>query len=120
MKNIMLLIGLIEECRKKQQPCLVELFHIEKSEKISSLLKQKKIPHEVLNAKNHLKEAEIVVANAGKPGQVTIATNMAGRGTDIKLGGLEDDSTHKKNKDIALDAGGLYIIGTERHMNPEE
>jgi preprotein translocase subunit SecA len=87
---------------------------IEKSEKISSLLKQKKIPHEVLNAKNHLKEAEIV-ANAGKPGQVTIATNMAGRGTDIKLGGLEDDSTHKKNKDTALDAGGLYIIGTERH-----
>ena len=108
------IIGLIEECRKKQQPCLVGTVSIEKSEKISSLLKQKKIPHEVLNAKNHLKEAEIV-ANAGKPGQVTIATNMAGRGTDIKLGGLEDDSTHKKNKDIALDAGGLYIIGTERH-----
>jgi preprotein translocase subunit SecA len=108
------IIGLIEECRKKQQPCLVGTVSIEKSEKISSLLKQKKIPHEVLNAKNHLKEAEIV-ANAGKPGQVTIATNMAGRGTDIKLGGLEDDSTHKKNKDTALDAGGLYIIGTERH-----
>ena len=108
------IIGLIEECRKKQQPCLVGTVSIEKSEKISSLLKQKKISHEVLNAKNHLKEAEIV-ANAGKPGQVTIATNMAGRGTDIKLGGLEDDSTHKKNKDIALDAGGLYIIGTERH-----
>ncbi len=108
------IIGLIEECRKKQQPCLVGTVSIEKSEKISSLLKQKKIPHEVLNAKNHLKEAEIV-ANAGKPGQVTIATNMAGRGTDIKLGGLEDDSTHKKNKNTALDAGGLYIIGTERH-----
>ncbi len=108
------IISLIEECRKKKQPCLVGTVSIEKSEKISSLLKQKKIPHEVLNAKNHLKEAEIV-ANAGKPGQVTIATNMAGRGTDIKLGGLEDDSAHKKNKDTALDAGGLYIIGTERH-----
>ena len=67
-----------------------------------------------MNAKNHLKEAEIV-AKAGMPGQVTIATNMAGRGTDIKLGGLEEDSTYEKNKKISLDAGGLFIIGTERH-----
>ena len=76
--------------------------------------KKKGIDHEVLNAKNHLKEAEIV-AKAGMPGQVTIATNMAGRGTDIKLGGLEEDSTYEKNKKISLDAGGLFIIGTERH-----
>ena len=67
-----------------------------------------------MNAKNHLKEAEIV-AKAGEPGQVTIATNMAGRGTDIKLGGVEEDSNYEKNKKIALEAGGLFIIGTERH-----
>ena len=85
------IIKLIESCREKQQPCLVGTVSIEKSEEISRLLKRKKIPHEVLNAKNHLKEAEIV-ANAGKPGQVTIATNMAGRGTDIKLGGQDSSS----------------------------
>ena len=108
------IITLIEECRKNQQACLVGTVSIEKSEKISSLLKSRKIPHEILNAKNHLKEADIV-ANAGKPGQVTIATNMAGRGTDIKLGGFEDNKENEPLKKIALDSGGLYIIGTERH-----
>ena len=73
---------------KKKQPCLVGTVSIEKSEELSKILNKKGIKHEVLNAKNHMKEAEIV-ANAGRPGQVTIATNMAGRGTDIKLGGQE-------------------------------
>ena len=108
------IINLIGECRKRNQPCLVGTVSIEKSEKISLLLKKKKIPHEVLNAKNHLKEADIV-ANAGKPGQVTIATNMAGRGTDIQLGGLVENETSSKEKDTAIKAGGLFIIGTERH-----
>ena len=108
------IIKLIESCREKKQPCLVGTVSIEKSEEISRLLKEKKIPHEVLNAKNHLKEAEIV-ANAGKPGQVTIATNMAGRGTDIKLGGQDSSSDFETNKKTSLDSGGLYIIGTERH-----
>ncbi len=108
------IIKLIENCRKKNQPCLVGTISIEKSETISKFLSQKKIPHEVLNAKNHLKEAEIV-ANAGKPGQVTIATNMAGRGTDIQLGGTESNINQEKEKKISLDGGGLFIIGTERH-----
>lgn len=93
---------LIEECYKKGQPVLVGTISIESSELISNVLNSKGIKHEVLNAKNHAREAEIV-ANAGRPGGVTIATNMAGRGTDIKL----TDET-KKN-------GGLFIIGTERH-----
>ena len=108
------IIKLIKSCREKKQPCLVGTVSIEKSEEISRLLQGKKIPHQVLNAKNHLKEAEIV-ANAGKPGQVTIATNMAGRGTDIKLGGQDSSSDFETNKKTSLDSGGLYIIGTERH-----
>ena len=108
------IIKLIENCRKKNQPCLVGTISIEKSETISKFLSKKKIPHEVLNAKNHMKEAEIV-SNAGKPGQVTIATNMAGRGTDIQLGGTESNINQEKEKRISLDGGGLYIIGTERH-----
>ncbi|MFL2676735.1 MAG: preprotein translocase subunit SecA [Alphaproteobacteria bacterium] len=108
------IIKLIESCREKKQPCLVGTVSIEKSEEISRLLQGKKIQHQVLNAKNHLKEAEIV-ANAGKPGQVTIATNMAGRGTDIKLGGQDSSSDFETNKKTSLDSGGLYIIGTERH-----
>ena len=108
------IVSLISSCIKKNQPCLVGTVSIEKSEEISKFLKKKGIKHQVLNAKNHLKEAEIV-AKAGEPGQVTIATNMAGRGTDIKLGGLEEDSNYEKNKKIALEAGGLFIIGTERH-----
>ena len=108
------IIKLIENCRKKDQPSLVGTVSIEKSELISNLLKKKRIPHEVLNAKNHLKEAEII-SNAGKPGQVTIATNMAGRGTDIKLGGSEINQNQQNLKDISLKSGGLFIIGTERH-----
>ena len=108
------IVSLISSCIKKNQPCLVGTVSIEKSEEISKFLKKKGIKHQVLNAKNHLKEAEIV-AKAGEPGQVTIATNMAGRGTDIKLGGVEEDPNYEKNKKIALEAGGLFIIGTERH-----
>jgi len=93
---------LIEECHKAGQPVLVGTISIESSELISEVLKQKNIPHEVLNAKNHAREAEIV-ALAGQRGSVTIATNMAGRGTDIKL--------TEETKSL----GGLFIIGTERH-----
>jgi preprotein translocase subunit SecA len=93
---------LIEECNKTGQPVLVGTISIESSELISNVLQSKGIKHEVLNAKNHAREAEIV-ANAGQKGGVTIATNMAGRGTDIKL----------TPETKAL--GGLFIIGTERH-----
>ncbi len=93
---------LIEECHKKGQPALVGTISVESSEIISKVLTQKGIPHEVLNAKNHAREAEIV-AKAGHKGAVTIATNMAGRGTDIKL--------TAETKAV----GGLIIIGTERH-----
>ena len=93
---------LIIECHKKNQPVLVGTISIESSELLSSVLTKNGIKHEVLNAKNHAREAEIVI-NAGQPGAVTIATNMAGRGTDIKL-------TEETKK-----AGGLFIIGTERH-----
>ena len=107
------IVSLISSCIKKNQPCLVGTVSIEKSEEISKFLK-KGIKHQVLNAKNHLKEAEIV-AKAGEPGQVTIATNMAGRGTDIKLGVWKRILIMKRIKKIALEAGGLFIIGTERH-----
>lgn len=92
----------IAEAYEKKQPVLVGTISIEKSEEISEMLKKKHIPHKVLNAKFHELEAEIV-AEAGQPGTVTIATNMAGRGTDIKLG------------EGVLELGGLRIIGTERH-----
>jgi preprotein translocase subunit SecA len=128
---------LIDEARAKGQPVLVGTTSIEKSETISDLLKKRKVPHAVLNARFHEQEAEIV-SQAGAPGAVTIATNMAGRGTDIKLGGnldvrlrkelagVHDDverearatkinaavaEAHQKVKD----AGGLFVIGTERH-----
>ncbi len=149
----------IEECHKKGQPVLVGTVSIEKSEKLSHLLKQRGIKHEVLNAKHHEKEAEIV-AQAGKEFAVTIATNMAGRGTDIKLGGNSEylakselrrmgyteeliaeatgfaetdneeiltarkeytalekkyDDSIKEEADRVRAAGGLFIIGTERH-----
>ena len=90
---------------------------VESSEEVSEFLKVKKIPHQILNAKHHEKEAE-VIANAGKPGMVTIATNMAGRGTDIVLGGKKEDQDideWSKNNEIVLDSGGLHILGTERH-----
>ena len=108
----------IEAAYKKNQPVLVGTVSIEKSELVSKLLKQRKIKHQVLNAKFHEQEAAIV-AQAGRPGSVTIATNMAGRGTDIKLGGNPEMSTEKwdveKEKQIVLEAGGLFVIGTERH-----
>jgi preprotein translocase subunit SecA len=130
-------ITLIKECQDRQQPALVGTASIEKSEKLSAELTKHKIPHSVLNARHHEKEA-LIIAEAGCPGRVTIATNMAGRGTDIKLGGnldislkaqLQGISDEKKRKEITdkltaeiaanekkvLDAGGLYVIGTERH-----
>ncbi len=113
----------IIECNQKGQPILVGTTSIEKSEKISNLLDNKNIKHNVLNAKQHEKEAQIV-AEAGKVGAVTIATNMAGRGTDIKLGGNKDfifegkkenEIEIQKNEDKVKQLGGLCIIGTERH-----
>ena len=113
----------IIDCNKKGQPVLVGTTSIEKSEKISSYLERKKINHNVLNAKQHEKEASII-AEAGKINAVTIATNMAGRGTDIKLGGnkdfiydgkKEDEKEIKKNEEKVKNLGGLFIIGTERH-----
>jgi len=129
----------IEGCYKRGQPVLVGTISIEKSEYLSSLLKKRKIPHSVLNAKYHEREAEII-AQAGRSGAVTIATNMAGRGTDIVLGGnpegiaremLRDKKDYteedyrealerareicKKDRERVIAAGGLHIIGTERH-----
>ncbi|HTW27980.1 MAG TPA: preprotein translocase subunit SecA [Acetobacteraceae bacterium] len=128
---------LIEECRKRHQPVLVGTVSIEKSEHLSEILKRRRIPHKVLNARFHEMEAEIV-AQAGAPGAVTIATNMAGRGTDIKLGGnvemrlktelagIEDAGLRAVREaeirdeiaaahDAVKAAGGLFVIGTERH-----
>ncbi len=113
----------IIECNHKGQPVLVGTTSIEKSEKISKFLDEKKIKHNVLNAKQHDKEAKII-AEAGKSGSVTIATNMAGRGTDIKLGGNKDfvedgvlvnKEDYLKNESKVKNLGGLFIIGTERH-----
>lgn len=101
----------VEECHKNGQPVLVGTTSIENSERVSKLLKARKIPHNVLNAKFHDKEAEIV-AQAGREGAVTVATNMAGRGTDIMLGG--NPSTQAEHDKVAQ-LGGLAIIGTERH-----
>ena len=104
------------------QPVLIGTTSIEKNEMISSLLKRRKIPHNVLNAKNHEREAEII-ANAGKLKAVTVATNMAGRGVDIILGGAKPEGKvskkqiidWEKNHQEVLDSGGLHVIGTERH-----
>jgi preprotein translocase subunit SecA len=120
----------ILDCHKRGQPVLVGTISIEKSEHLSAMLKKAKVPHAVLNAKQHEREAQIV-AEAGKPGAVTIATNMAGRGTDIVLGGnleMELEAAGDRDKavekirqewqqrhDQVLEAGGLHVIGTERH-----
>jgi len=127
----------IEDCVARGQPVLVGTTSIEKSEELAAALKKKRIPHNVLNARYHEQEAHII-AQAGVPGAVTIATNMAGRGTDIQLGGnldmlladelagIEDDGQRatkagevtarvSEKKRTALEAGGLYVIGTERH-----
>ena len=121
----------IESCVERKQPVLVGTTSIETSEYLAGLLKEKSISHEVLNAKQHEREAQII-ADAGRASAVTIATNMAGRGTDIVLGGnLESElggiealtetdksartSEWEKRHTEVLDAGGLHIIGTERH-----
>ncbi len=131
------IVDTVEDCRKRGQPVLVGTVSIEKSEMLSELLKKRKIAHKVLNARFHEQEAEII-GQAGQPGAVTIATNMAGRGTDIKLGGNEEMLVEEKTagetdetriaeitktikSEIAeqrkkvLEAGGLFVIGTERH-----
>ena len=108
------IINQIKDCLKIKQPVLVGTISIENSEYLSEILKKEKIKHNVLNAKNHEQEAEIV-QNAGTLGSVTIATNMAGRGTDIQLGGFELSENNLKLKNNVLNAGGLFIIGTERH-----
>ena len=118
------IIDKIENCNKKKQPVLVGTTSIEKSEKISNFLKEKKIKHNVLNAKQHEHEAKII-SEAGKLSAVTIATNMAGRGTDIQLGGnitgLNEDELKSKKELILKEKnevkknGGLFVIGTERH-----
>jgi len=111
----------IRECQKLEQPVLVGTSSIESSEGVSSLLKKNNIKHEVLNAKQHEREAEII-ANAGAPGAVTISTNMAGRGTDIVLGGRLPEEASEAEKSLWKDkhegvikSGGLHIIGTERN-----
>ncbi|PZP64077.1 MAG: preprotein translocase subunit SecA [Pseudoxanthomonas spadix] len=122
----------IQDCYKRGQPVLVGTTSIETSEMLSEHLRKNKVPHEVLNAKQHEREASIV-ANAGRPGAVTIATNMAGRGTDIVLGGsleaelaaLGEDASEleiarvrsewKTRHEQVKEAGGLHIVGTERH-----
>ncbi len=133
------ILAMIKECQLRNQPVLVGTVSIEKSEEIAALLKNEKIDHKVLNARFHEQEA-LIIAQAGSPGAVTIATNMAGRGTDIQLGGnidmlikqqqeKENDKDKDKlsemertlreevaaDKEIVKAAGGLYIIGTERH-----
>ena len=116
----------VQECHNKGQPVLVGTTSIEKSEKISNLLKKNKLDHNVLNAKHHEKEAKII-AEAGKISMITIATNMAGRGTDIQLGGnknfiiANENKTSEQINKIKIDKekvksfGGLHIVGTERH-----
>lgn len=129
------IIKQIQDCMARQQPVLVGTVSIEKSEELAAIVRKKLgIKPAVLNAKHHESEAKIV-SQAGAPGAVTIATNMAGRGTDIKLGGNAEDliaeldpdapdyqekkkeiyDRIEKNKKLVLDAGGLYVIGTERH-----
>ena len=131
------IVELVEECRTRQQPVLVGTVSIEKSELLADLMKKKGIQHQVLNARFHEQEA-FIIADAGVPGAVTIATNMAGRGTDIQLGGnikmrierelgdmAEGPEREKRiaeitaeveaKKKVALDAGGLFVIATERH-----
>ncbi|MFP4022222.1 MAG: preprotein translocase subunit SecA [Candidatus Paceibacterota bacterium] len=104
-------VNQVKELNKKGQPVLIGTVSIEKNETLSEYLTRHGVPHQVLNAKNHEREGEII-AQAGRKGAVTIATNMAGRGVDIKLGGVDSD---EKAYEEVRSLGGLYIIGTERH-----
>ena len=106
----------VKSCRKNKQPVLIGTASIDSSEYLSQELKKNKIPHHVLNAKQHEKES-MIIENAGVLGSVTIATNMAGRGTDIVLGGKIDVETEewKKLNTEVIASGGLHVIGTERH-----
>src|SRR6266852_5665251 len=127
----------VRECHERQQPVLVGTISIEKSETLATLFKKNKIPHHVLNARYHEQEA-FIIAQAGRPGAVTIATNMAGRGTDIQLGGnydmrvrqdlagIEDEGERATRiaairgeidaaRDVVVKAGGLFVIASERH-----
>ena len=107
----------VEELHRQGQPVLIGTVSIEKSEHLRDRLKRKGIPHQVLNAKNHEKEADII-AQAGRPGTVTVATNMAGRGVDIILGGNpegRDENEWQEEHERIVRSGGLHIIGTERH-----
>jgi preprotein translocase subunit SecA len=106
------IIEKIAACHAQKQPVLVGTVSIQKSEVLSDLLKQKNIPHSVLNARYHEQEAQII-SEAGAPAAVTIATNMAGRGTDIKLGGTLEPVEEKQAQ--VIEAGGLFVLGTERH-----
>jgi preprotein translocase subunit SecA len=131
------IVAQVIECRARKQPVLVGTVSIEKSETLSEMFKSRKIPHQVLNARHHEQESYII-AQAGRPGAVTIATNMAGRGTDIKLGGnldmtlqqelvgIEDPAQRETRSNAiraeidtahaeAVKAGGLFVIGSERH-----
>ncbi len=124
------IVSQIQDCFDRKQPILVGTTSIEKSELFSRILKKHNIPHQVLNARYHEQESEII-KHAGKPGAVTIATNMAGRGTDIQLGGNLEAMLHEAGDDLAkqdaaqnahtadkatvLSAGGLFVLGTERH-----
>ncbi|MCA9351619.1 preprotein translocase subunit SecA [Patescibacteria group bacterium] len=101
----------VKEKQRAGQPVLVGTVSVEKNELLSAYLTQMGVPHQVLNAKNHEKEGEII-AQAGKPGSVVIATNMAGRGVDIKLGG--NPATHEQEDEVRS-LGGLFVLGTERH-----
>ncbi len=131
------ILDTIEECHARKQPSLVGTVSIEKSEVLADLLKKRKVPHKVLNARYHEQEA-FIIAQAGAPGAITIATNMAGRGTDIQLGGnfdmrvqqeaaeIADEAKRAKKieqireevaaaREVVLEAGGVMIMGTERH-----
>ena len=110
------LVKEIKDIHEKEAPILVGTASIESSEKLSNRLKKEGIRHQVLNAKFHEKEA-IIIAEAGRPGAITIATNMAGRGTDIVLGGKqeENDKEWEEKHSRVIEAGGLHVIGTERH-----
>jgi preprotein translocase subunit SecA len=131
------IVAAVRECHERKQPVLVGTISIEKSETLAALFKKSKIPHNVLNARYHEQEA-FIIAQAGRPGAVTIATNMAGRGTDIQLGGnydmrvrqelagIEDEAERARRteairaeidaaRDIVVKAGGLFVIASERH-----